>query len=199
MSHPTTTSLGLATSNNSIGTPTRIPSGTYDPDGNPLVIKEETVIYRADPSSPAEYQHTIKMNRWSGLPDLRLHTHPWVSFQGLVVKGKIRFETWDLRYPRFTPNYSTYTEGEVHTSHWYEAHMVTEVDPGTVTIMHCGENLPGGAWGHFNSYDLTLTPAVSGSQELLGELFPELTVLMPVLASASFMRDFKLLNPHLPR
>lgn len=125
-------------------------------DGRP--VKTELVIVR-DPVGPEDGGvGTEKINWWHRPDDIRdddvnfPHNHPW-GFHSKVLHGGMTERRWivgpDGRWTGETVDF-TYVEGDEYTIGAEEFHMVVEIQPKTVTHMHCGTAKPGNAWGYLN-------------------------------------------------
>lgn len=137
-------------------------------DGRPY--KTELVVSR----SP---ERTVKINWWHGPDDTgsraRPHSHPW-SFTSTVLHGAIthtRFRFIPAIHDAGMgdygsgPEYSggtliqsasveriteTIRAGQSYAVAANEYHLVTAVEPGTVTRMECGPLENGGSWGYLD-------------------------------------------------
>ena len=140
------------------------------PDDLGRPYKTELVIAR----SP---ERTVKINWWHAPDDAgsraRPHSHPW-SFTSTVLHGAIthtRFRHIPAIHDAGTgdygsgPEYSggtlvqpasveqiteTIRAGESYVVLASEYHLVTAVEPGTVTQMECGPLENGGSWGYLD-------------------------------------------------
>ncbi len=162
----TTIAAGLPITSDALVKPPMIIPGD---DGRPY--KTELVVSR----SP---ERTIKINWWHGPDDAgdraRPHSHPW-DFTSTVMHGAIthtRFRFLPAIYDAGMgdygsgPEYSggmivqsasveriteTIRAGESYAVAAHEYHLVTAVEPGTVTRMECGPLVAGGAWGYLDA------------------------------------------------
>lgn len=137
-------------------------------DGRPY--KTELVVERGP-------HCTVKINWWHGPDDTgsraRPHNHPW-GFTSVVLHGAIthtRFRVVPATHDAGSGDYGSGPEYasapialpprveqvtetiQAGQSYWVgrdEYHLVTAVEPGTVTRMVCGEAAPGNAWGYLD-------------------------------------------------
>jgi hypothetical protein len=151
-------------------------------------VKTELVISR-DPDGS-----TIKMNWWH-LPDVvggrkRPHNHPW-SFDSDVLHGGFteeRYTPVDSKPGYFSVTTLTHKAGDKYTLRADEFHVVTAVEPGTVTRMTCGKAAPENEWGYIE---------VDASEySALGQVRGEYTRAQK---DPAFQEHFERLNPFLKK
>lgn len=110
--------------------------------------KTELVEVRTD-------EQTIKWNFWHGPDDLRApHNHPW-DFEATIFHGGYT----ELRYwihQSYADHFEVrseekrYKAGDVNVCTRDIFHLVTHVEPGTVTRMVCGPASKDNEWGYLN-------------------------------------------------
>lgn len=134
--------------------------------------KTELVLLR-DPKV-----RTVKMLWWHGDdPRDTPHNHPW-SFRSAILSGGYSEERFHVSNGVTHKETRTYEAGDINVVPSDVFHNVRDVQPGTVTLLDCGEASEGNAWGYLNV--------------ATGERIPN-----SQLTPANFLENFRALNPHL--
>lgn len=104
--------------------------------------KIEQVLYR-------DLNGGAKQHIWFN-PDPRPHNHPWEWIECKVIRGWYKADEWlDDEYETFSINTLTLSFGETRRLYHSDYHQITEVEPGTVSIMSFGPVVGDGKqWGH---------------------------------------------------
>lgn len=117
--------------------PLHIPNGKGEP------FKTELVEVR----SP---EQTIKWNFWHLPDDDRApHNHPW-DVQSTIMHGGYTEDRYWVENGEVKKKTCTYRTGDVNSFTKDVFHVVTEVLPGTVTRMVCGQATEGNEWGYLD-------------------------------------------------
>lgn len=108
--------------------------------GKPYKI--EQVLYR-------DLNGGAKQHVWFN-PDPRPHNHPWEWIECRVLRGSYKADEWIEDYfDRFEELSLTLNAGEARTLYQDDYHQITEVEPGTISIMSFGPVVGDGKqWGH---------------------------------------------------
>lgn len=141
-----TTTAGIKAANDWFtAAPIRIP----DPTGTDY-FRSAVDIFRSS-------EFTVKLHYWHFADEREQpHNHPWkdsngISFTSRILVGGYRENvywvdaTGEVQYE--TREYSV---GDKNVSLYKEYHAVTEVIPGTVTLMVCGNQVPDNEWGYLD-------------------------------------------------
>lgn len=134
-------------------------------------------------SAPIPYSATARVTWWHG-PDPRFingtahaHNHPWstadgVSARSYILNGGYTEEIYKVGVGKVrTRSHGT---GDVNTLRRDEFHLITQVQPGTRSLMICSSLVPGNEWGHLNLETMRYSPAISG-----GTFFSDLCAINP--------------------
>jgi len=108
---------------------------------------------------------TIKVNVWS-LPDVDRffgdgaspHNHPW-PFKSMIISGSYTEDRYRLVDNVIERETKTYQAGDINEMPADTFHLVTEVIPGTITVMVCGTPAPGNEWGYLDLTTKQYSPA----------------------------------------
>jgi len=133
------TSAGLALANKLFAAkPLHIPNADGEPYQTELVIARDPEV------------QTLKVNWWHAPDDDRdPHSHPW-DFEATILQGgytEVRF--WVENGKVMSDKFS-YQAGEVNKIARNEFHLVTDIQPGTVSYMVCNKANPKNAWGYLD-------------------------------------------------
>ena len=116
------------------------------PNANGECFKTEWVPFR----EPIE--GTMKINWWHGPDDQRdPHSHPWDTFTSHIITGSYterRYwldEKGELQTKEFT-----YRQGDKNVFPRDQYHLVTKVEPETMTLMLCGTATDKNVWGYID-------------------------------------------------
>lgn len=142
-----TTTAGLALEHLALEKPPlHIPNAAGEP------YKTELVLYR----SPDQ---TVKVNFWH-LPDddRSPHNHPW-RFVSEILHGGYEEKRFWVEDGVVKSEECAYSRGDTNVVDTNIFHLVTKVEPGTVTRMTCGKASDGNEWGYLDVNSGTYTPA----------------------------------------
>lgn len=96
-------------------------------------------------------EQTIKWNFWHLPDDHRSpHNHPWENVECTILYGGYTEERYWLVGGKVKKEIRTYRTGEVNSFSDKIFHLVTHVDPGTVSRMVCGRTVKDNAWGYLD-------------------------------------------------
>ncbi len=127
----------------------RVPLHIPDMDSNP--VKTELVINRMASGwvEKINWWHQADVTRKPGraFP----HNHPW-DFQSLILFGGYTEERYPIVNGKWTGEIKTfvYTAGDTNRITKDEFHLVTKIEPKTVSRMVCGEARAWQEWGYWN-------------------------------------------------
>lgn len=107
-------------------------------------------------------EKTIKWNFWH-LPDDRgdPHNHPWDLVEATIHHGGYTEERYWLENGKVKHETRVWRAGDVNSFSDRIFHAVTEVLPGTVTRMVCGQANPRQEWGYLDTKTGKYTRAVN--------------------------------------
>jgi hypothetical protein len=168
MSTATTTSGGFSLQHDRMTSPP-----VHIPDGMGGSYKTELVIER----SP---QKTVKVLWWhADDPRPEPHNHPW-DFESQIIAGGYTDVRYTVKNGNVIREVKEVRSGDINNVPREVFHCVTNVLPGTVTVMTCGEATPGNTWGYLDIE----TGEVTGSNE-------------PPFGDPDFIGKLRSINPHM--
>lgn len=153
------------------------------PDGKGGTFRSQLVIFRS-------LERTEKINWWHGLEPRRdPHSHPW-SFESTILAGGYTEQRWEID-DKLDVGYIgefTYKVGDVVRVPHGQFHLVTAVEPGTVTHMRCGPVKMGGRWHYMTGHNRNPN-APDG-------VFRQVTLEDPA-GDPNYIENLRAINPYL--
>jgi hypothetical protein len=148
--------------------PTLIPQLGEDGKWNGNIVKIEQVLLRG-------LEGGARLHVWMG-PDPRPHNHPWEWIDCKVLRGRYTADEYErTEYDNYKESKVTLSAGDSehrvkHDTH----HQITNVEPGTITVMSFGPIVGDGKqWGHLVKTDevgYQVMPATSTMGDFLNAL-----------------------------
>ncbi|RSN46560.1 hypothetical protein [Actinomadura sp. WAC 06369] len=124
------------------------------PEGWTLVPDEDGTAYKAELTLWQSDARTVRVNLWyapdrRGGAQPRPHSHPW-AFRSHILAGHYVEDRYELAGGRVRTELGVeHRAGSVNEIPRELYHEVTEVEPGTLTLMLCGPGERGG-WGYLD-------------------------------------------------
>lgn len=102
-------------------------------------------------------EFTVKLHHWHCADEReKPHNHPWCDVNGvsftshILVGGYEEIVYWFDAAGQVQSEIRKYKAGDKNVSFYREYHTITSVEPGTVTLMVCGNQVPLNEWGYLD-------------------------------------------------